>query len=470
MENGTTMKLKKIKHQYKFSTNKVVKLGLACTSLAAMMLSVSAQALPSFARQTGQECSACHVGAFGPQLTPYGQKFKIGGYTEKTGEDSTVPLSAMLVGIYDQTSKDLPEDAAPHYNNNKNTALQEASIFVAGGATDYLGGLLQITYSDIEKKTAIDNMDLRYARATTIADQDAVVGVSLNNNPTNQDPWNTVPAWGFPYMAADLAPGPNGAPIIAGGLEQQVIGLTTYVSWNDNIYAEVGAYRTQSNSMLKRTHVIESAEDVSEISGAAPYWRLAYSNEVNHQNYSVGLFGLKADIHPGREPGPTDKYNDVGIDATYQFLGNRRHIFTFNGSLIHEGQTLDAAMASDSVERKSNATNALNLNGSYYFQNTYGVTLGYFNNYGSKVDHTLFEANPVDGSRVGKSDSNGYIVQADYTPFGKENSWGAPFANVRLGLQYVIYNKYNGASKDYDGSGRDASDNNTLMLMLWTSI
>ncbi|MDE1979718.1 MAG: cytochrome c1 protein, partial [Betaproteobacteria bacterium] len=30
----------------------------------------NAQAVPAFARQTGQDCIACHVGGFGPQLTP----------------------------------------------------------------------------------------------------------------------------------------------------------------------------------------------------------------------------------------------------------------------------------------------------------------------------------------------------------------------------------------------------------------
>ena len=38
-----------------------------------------AEAVPSFASQTGQPCTACHVGAFGPQLTPFGRAFKIGG-------------------------------------------------------------------------------------------------------------------------------------------------------------------------------------------------------------------------------------------------------------------------------------------------------------------------------------------------------------------------------------------------------
>src|SRR5260370_23252926 len=35
--------------------------------------------LPSFARQTGQPCGACHTDF--PALTPFGRRFKLGGYT-----------------------------------------------------------------------------------------------------------------------------------------------------------------------------------------------------------------------------------------------------------------------------------------------------------------------------------------------------------------------------------------------------
>jgi hypothetical protein len=35
------------------------------------------RALPSYARQTGQQCAACHNGF--PELTPYGRQFKLRG-------------------------------------------------------------------------------------------------------------------------------------------------------------------------------------------------------------------------------------------------------------------------------------------------------------------------------------------------------------------------------------------------------
>jgi len=64
----------------------------------------------------------------------------------------------------------------------------------------------------------------------------------------------------------------------------------------------------------------------------------------------------------------------------------------------------------------------------------------------------------------------GTVFQADYTPFGKEDSWPRPFANLRVGLQYTVYTRYDGATTNYDGTGRNASDNNTLYLFVWMAI
>ena len=47
--------------------------------MAAAVVPQSALAVPSFARQTGLACEACHT-VF-PQLTPFGRVFKASGYT-----------------------------------------------------------------------------------------------------------------------------------------------------------------------------------------------------------------------------------------------------------------------------------------------------------------------------------------------------------------------------------------------------
>ena len=42
-----------------------------------------AEAIPAFARQTGQTCSTCHTAFL--QLTPFGRRFKLNGYISRGG-------------------------------------------------------------------------------------------------------------------------------------------------------------------------------------------------------------------------------------------------------------------------------------------------------------------------------------------------------------------------------------------------
>src|SRR5579859_4567611 len=64
---------------------------VAFVAVAAGLLTISfappAQALPSFARQTGQPCGTCHTDF--PALTPFGRRFKLLGYTVGGGEFRT---------------------------------------------------------------------------------------------------------------------------------------------------------------------------------------------------------------------------------------------------------------------------------------------------------------------------------------------------------------------------------------------
>lgn len=105
----------------------------------------------------------------------------------------------------------------------------------------------------------------------------------------------------------------------------------------------------------------------------------------------------------------------------------------------------------------SNDLKTLRLGGSYYYQRKYGAALGYFSTTGSSDPVLYNQGTPVFGSGSGSPDSRGWIGELDY----------GPWQNVKLLLQYVAYNKFNGGSSNYDGSGRNASDNNTLYLLLW---
>ncbi|HJV27552.1 MAG TPA: cytochrome C [Aromatoleum sp.] len=433
-------------------------------SLLLGLAASAAHALPSYARQTGSECAACHVGGFGPQLTPYGMKFKIGGYADTDGKDGKVPLSAMMVANWTRTAKDAADgDKIKHFGSNDNAAMQEASLFLAGRLADNLGTFVQATWSGVDRKSALDQADLRYARTLQFGDKESTVGLSLNSNPTLTDPLNTLGQWRFPYTASDFNAGFGPSPLVE-SLASGVVGANAYVFFDNHLYAEAGLYNTLSKTTLDRIN----ADDPGKFKGVGKYWRLAYLVDRKRDNFSVGLSGFDANLQPDRtDLGTGDKYRDLGIDAAYQFLGNREHIFTVNASYMKEWQTLDyTAGKLGEADKRGGSLDQLRVAASYHYLQTWGLTAGYFDSRGNR------DATRNSSSLNGKPNTSGYILQADWTPWGKEGSWGAPWANVRLGLQYTGYERFMGGAHflDADGNERRARDNNTTMLFMWMSI
>jgi len=159
------------------------------------------------------------VQAFGPALTSFGRQFKLNGYVWGDRPDVPfIPLAAMLQTSLTHTAEGQPGGAAPHFNANNNVALDQLSLFYAGRIAPHVGAFVQGTYDGVAGTAALDNVDIRFANQGTVAGTDVIYGLSLNNNPTVQDLWNTTPAWGFPFASSPLAPTPAAATLIDGGL------------------------------------------------------------------------------------------------------------------------------------------------------------------------------------------------------------------------------------------------------------
>ena len=179
-----------------------------------------AYAVPSFARQTGLSCNVCHSDP--PELTAFGRNFKLKGYvlTDMTDKDKVgnskslllskyIPLSAMI--LLSDTAFQADQPAS---QNNAAGFPQQLSIFLAGGYASHFGGLAQITYTHSDDHFSMDNTDLRYANQTKLGGKDWAYGITLNNNPTVEDLWNSTPAWGFPWISTESGVSPLASPII----------------------------------------------------------------------------------------------------------------------------------------------------------------------------------------------------------------------------------------------------------------
>ena len=217
--------------------------------LCLLTLLQTAQALPLFARQTGQACVACHVSF--PELTPYGRWFKLNGYT--FGQRADVPLAIM--GNLGVERVATPQDANGTRQDVRDgtLSLSAVSVFAGGRITDNAGAFLQWTYTPYNYNyadpaqfggdTHADNMDLRLvARSEPGAGgfPEWVYGLTLHNNPTVQDVWNGTPAFGYPWQGPQFSNAtPYAATLIDGGLGQQTAGLGAYVYWNRTLYGDL---------------------------------------------------------------------------------------------------------------------------------------------------------------------------------------------------------------------------------------
>jgi hypothetical protein len=426
---------------------------------AVLMLFVRpALAVPSFAEQTGQPCAACHVGAFGPQLKPFGRDFKLHGYTASDGGKHFPPIAASIYGSFTHTQADQPGGAARWFAPNDNAALDQASLYYAGAISKHWGGFIQVTYDGVARQVYWDNTDIRYSREKHIFGIDTVWGFTLNNGPTISDIWNSTPAWGFPYNASRLAPSPMASTLIDGGLAQQVVGIGGYALWGDWLFTEADLYRGLSRDARNALGEVPVAGSAG-VADTLPYWRVALQHDIGRASWEIGSYGIVASILPDDlEPsGKTDHVTDYAADANWQFIFRPRSVvsdmISAHATIIHEDQDLGAStvlLGTRSHDRLSTARADI----SYSIAATVTPSVQIFHT-GGNSDPALWS------TPNGQPNSDGYIAEIAYAPFGKPDSaikWG----NLRLAAQYIGYTRF-------DGQAPHASANNNIYVSLWAA-
>ncbi|HXC14741.1 MAG TPA: hypothetical protein VNV39_18135 [Stellaceae bacterium] len=416
-----------------------------------------AVALPLYARQTGQPCATCHTAFL--ELTPFGRRFKLGGYTLGGGNWNGPPFAVMLQPTFTNTQGAQPGGAAPGFGVNNNFVMQQISLFTGGRITENSGAFIQGTYDGVAHRFGWDNTDIRYARSIDIGGHTLLWGITANNNPTVQDVWNTTPAWSFPFISPQLAPMPAATPFINQVYAQQVAGLSAYGFLDDIFYFEFGGYRPLSTNTQLALGVDTAGQ--SPISGTAPYWRVAAEKNIGDHSWEAGTFGLASRVLPmGLSQSGTDSFADIGVDTQYQYLGDP-HMVTFRGAWIHENHNTGASQALGLADNSNDQLRSLNASVSYIYNQTWSLSTGRVA-VGGTTDAALY------GTATGSPNSAGWIFELAYLPFshGGPSFW--PWLNFRIGLQYTHWTKFDGATTNIDGMGRDANANNTFFVYVWT--
>ncbi len=386
----------------------------------------------------------CHTAY--PQLTLFGRLFKLGGYTMAAQQtvqlqdsaqapslrlDLIPPVSAMVISSLTSVSRDVPGE------QNRSMAFpQELGLFFGEAITPKIGTFLQLTYDPAEGGIGIDNADIRFADHATVAGKNVLYGFTLNNSPTVQDVWNSTPVWGFPWASSEVAPDADGLHAHRRRAGPAGHGRGGLRPVEQPLYTEASFYRSAFQG--GPVPVDGSAENA--IHGMSPYWRVALLHTVEGGQLMVGSYGMVSHLTPSGFRGPRDRYSGRGLRRPVgQGVAERGDLRGPRDMDPRVAQPHGDRGRGGAVTRRRQPEHA-RVDATYYWPSRVGLSAGLFSTTGS-ADPLLYPEDAVTGSATGSPDSQGFIAQLSFMPW----------LNTRLGVQYVGYRKFNGASQDYDG-------------------
>jgi len=424
-----------------------VLIGAILTLLATLFWGSPAAALPSFAQQTGEPCSQCHVGAYGPQLKPYGRDFKLFGYVSGDGQNTAPPIAAIVSASFTETQAD--RTPLPHFSANDNVAVNSVFLAYAGKIAGGVGTFAEMTYDPVREKYAVSRIDIRRAFTGAVGGTDVVYGIDVSNRPGLQDLWNSTPVFEFSTFTSSFAGSPAASPLIDGKLSARVAGVGGFAMWGGQLYTEFEVYGQLDRNLLNRAGIATPA-NADRYQGSIPYWRVALQHDFHDTHYiEVGAYGLEAERFPGDvQTAGTDRITDAGLDATYQYTGSKRHFLATHATWIHEDDQLHAARLVNKTA-PSDHLDVFRADALYSFDHTWTPAVEIFRTTGT-TDPKFFR------TRNGSPNTDGYVLEIAYAPWGKKDS-PAVWANFRVNARYVGYTRFNGQTAG-------ASDNNTFLV------
>jgi hypothetical protein len=485
------------------------------------LIAQPAKAIPPFARQTGLACEACHT--LPPELTPFGRRFKLSGYTLTTRPPlvndvddykrntlwlTDLPGIAVLAQMnYSHYNRAPPDTGQPYPAHAQSDTFQfpdQFSLAYAGAVSDKVGAWMQLTYNGQAGSVGVDNIDIRYVDHTF--DNKWVWGITANNYLTFQDVWNGIGSYTIPnFNTVSLATGgvagaSTTGPILNALGPGVAAGLGAYVFFNDSLYFEFSEYHSAvagGNSPVVDS--VSLAANGGAIDRFAPYARIAYERDWGYNSAEIGASALHVNFIPAVgyisaqqqlaanaaavaagtpgtapytpaqtfNPGAVNRYTDLSVDWQYQYNG-QHNIFGFLGHVTHErqqnsSQLVAATFTGASSPIYTNPTDTLTqflVTGEYFRNRHYGGLVSFTRTTGT-YDPLAYGGN---GSPANQYET----FELDYVPW----------LNVRFLLQYDVYqvvannqspfNLSNATFPNSPGfSNVRAGNNNTVVFGLW---
>ncbi len=256
-----------------------------------MSFSYDAQALPMFAKQTGMDCTACHMQHI-PKLNSIGRKFAASGMTQsiKTADANSsgvdINPTIMVKTMYEQTW-DFPSSSGTIKSTSTDSGdwsvPKTATLLLGGRVRENVGAIINASYKDVEDnsiggKVVYSNeiQDGYYGTALYTTDNFGPFSGMENYNSSLYKPLKTfdIRKLANAFQATGVGSGS------ATGI-QLYFDSDRLINNNDHIFASIGAYAPAQDNL-----------NMNIASNFIPIARLAYEYRIGDFNFILGGFAI----------------------------------------------------------------------------------------------------------------------------------------------------------------------------------
>jgi hypothetical protein len=273
--------------------------------------------------------------------------------------------------------------------------------------------------------------------------------------PTIDNLWMAMPGWGSPDAAAGYHSVSDASALDDPASPSFGVGGYDPI-WDDTKFSEMSAYGGLERDTL-RVAGMRAIDGTDGASGAIPYGRLTVQRDFmdGRDQLALGAYGTEAGVRPTAISGfGDDSYTDIAIDGTWRWIAHPERsysdVISAHILILHEGENLLASHAIFDTRRSDDLT-VFRGDASWSWAGSLVPAVQYFRITGSSDPVRL-------GTQGGSPNSNGFIAEMNYLPSGNGRS-PLNWFDARLSLEFVAYS-------EFEGSSRDASRNNTVLLHL----
>ncbi len=279
--------------------NKRIRNLLYLSTLLLISIPESANALPGFARQTGQSCTTCHTQNM-PKLNSYGRHFALTGYTlyDKESEiqsliegtdvalglPAVLNISAVLKAQYAYSSLQQRADNGDPIAEERGElqVLEGSGLYFGGRFADNVGGIVSLTGDPSEDRDVVFSGKGVLAYPTF----DGFSGLALYSTQINgifsgMENYNTGL---YAPLKQFESPNTTNAAQATGIGRGPATGVQAYYG-DERFFGTIGLTIPSQNS-----------EGIDAAASLIPFGRLAYNQPIGEWNLMVGLYGLSGDV------------------------------------------------------------------------------------------------------------------------------------------------------------------------------